>query len=67
MSVEKLKQAKDLIQQCIDEYQGEENQEGEGDSSSGDSYDSGSDMPSMGMGGGDKIKMAAALMKQRSK
>lgn len=64
MSVEKLKQAMSLIQECIDEYQGEENQEGEGDNSSSGEADGGPSSFPSDMGGNDKVKMAAALMKR---
>jgi hypothetical protein len=58
MSIEKLKQALSLIQECIDEYQGEESDEGD-TSDDGSSYESESSDS-----GNDKIKMAAALMKR---
>ncbi len=61
MSLEKLKQAMQLLQECIDEYQGEESDDGEESQSEGGYEDSSSSMPSMGS---DKIKMAAALMKR---
>lgn len=61
MSIEKLKRAKMLIQECIDEYQGEESTEEE--DSGEDSFES-EDFGSMGEGTNDKIKMAAALMKR---
>lgn len=51
-----------LIQECIDEYQGEEAEEG--DMSSDDSYDDSIDSDSESMSGNDKVKMAAALMKR---
>lgn len=59
MSVEKLKQAMQLLQECIDEYQGEETDEGE--NNEGDMVDN----SSPDMSGGDKIKMAAAMMRKR--
>lgn len=62
MSMEKLKRAMQLIQECIDEYQGEEAEEG--DMSSDDSYDDSIDSDSESMSGNDKVKMAAALMKR---
>lgn len=60
MSAEKLRQAMRLLQECIDEYEGGESEE------SDEGYEDSSDpMPSMGGGdGGDKIKMAAALMRR---
>lgn len=62
MSKEKLKQAMNLLQECMDEYQGEESEEGM--ESSEESYSDESDPMPMG-GGNDKVKMAAALMKRK--
>jgi len=61
MSMDKLKQAMQLIQECMEEYQGEETDESD---SSGDSYSDNSGSPSMGVN--DKIKMAASLMKRKN-
>ncbi len=61
MSIEKLKRAKMLIQECIDEYQGEESMDDE-NSMEDDADDSMNSDPTMDSG--DKIKMAAALMKR---
>lgn len=63
MSIEKLRQAAKLIQECIDEYGGEESEEGA--EPSGEYEGDSEPMPAMGGGGaGDKIKMAAALMRR---
>lgn len=63
MSREKLKKAIQLLQECLDEYEGEESAEGE-DSSSDEGYDDSSDSMPMGGGINDKVKMAATLMKR---
>ena len=57
MDIEKLKQIKMLVDECIQEYQGEEDSEVDIEES---------DMPESpsSMGGGDKIKMAVAAMRR---
>lgn len=60
MSREKLKQAMQLLQECMDEYEGEDTEEG---MESSDESESMGDSEPM-MSGNDKVKMAAALMKR---
>jgi hypothetical protein len=62
MSKEKLRQAMNLLQECMEEYQGDESEEGM--ESSEESYE-GSDDGAQSMGANDKVKMAAALMKRK--
>ncbi len=60
MDIEKLKQIKTLVEECIAEYQGEDDSEMEmEEESSPDTSDS--------MSGNDKIKMAVAAMRRASK
>lgn len=64
MNKEKLMQAMQLLQECIDEYQGDE-EDGEGEeSASEESQENESSPMSMGSGN-DKVRMAAALMKRK--
>lgn len=60
MSKEKLQRAIDLLQECLNEYDGEEADEGMPDAG----YEDESDPAPMMSSGNDKIKMAAALMKR---
>ena len=62
MDIEKLKQIKTLVEECIAEYQGEDDSEmgmEMEEESSPDTSDS--------MSGNDKIKMAVAAMRRASK
>lgn len=61
MDLEKLKQAKQLIEDCISEYDNEGS--GEQEDSSQDSTEDSNESSGMG---GDKVKMAIALMKRKS-
>lgn len=64
--IEKLKQIKQLVDECIAEYQGED--EDEGDESSDEDMDdsAGSPSPMMDGGAGGKIAMAASLMRKKN-
>lgn len=63
MSKEKLMQAMQLLQECMDEYQGDE-EEGEGEESMSEESQENESPMSMGSGN-DKVRMAAALMKRK--
>jgi hypothetical protein len=56
--IEKLKQIQSLISECISSYDGEESDEGEEEYSEEDSIGGGEDA-------GDKIKLAATMLKKR--
>lgn len=58
--IEKLKSIRNMIDECISEYEGEESDEGESEGGE-ESYSDSSSSKDVG----DKIKMAASILKKR--
>lgn len=65
--IDKLKQIQQLVQECLSEYQGEEDSEEPMGESDGMSESPIPPSSNMGAGGNDKIKMAVAMMKKGTK